>query len=80
MSARNLEEVRVLVLKNPEIVLEDDEIVKYSLRRLAERKIEDELCGRTRDIVDLDLQMEDNNLILKVKVGSASESQDDVLT
>jgi hypothetical protein len=48
--------------------LEDDEIIRYSVERLVRRKIENELCSRIRDIVDINFQIRNNDLILKVKL------------
>ncbi|TDA25997.1 MAG: hypothetical protein DSO00_08025 [Archaeoglobi archaeon] len=68
------EEFRLLLIKNFVMRLEDDEIVKYSLLRLVKRKIEDELCSRVQDIVDINLQIEKNDLVLRVKLeGEKSE-------
>jgi predicted transglutaminase-like protease len=67
-------EFRLVLCKNFITLLENDEIVKYSLQRFVKRKIEDELCSRVQDIIDMNLQTRNNNLSLRVKLkGEKSE-------
>jgi len=74
MSVKNFEEFQLPVVKKFRMFLEDDEVIKYSLQRHVKMKIEDELCNRIQDMVDLDLQENNNGLILKVKLkGEESE-------
>uniref|UniRef100_A0A7V3NTZ4 Transglutaminase-like domain-containing protein n=1 Tax=candidate division WOR-3 bacterium TaxID=2052148 RepID=A0A7V3NTZ4_UNCW3 len=74
MSVKNFEEFQLPVVKKFRMFLEEDEVIKYSLQKHVKMKIEDELCNRIQDMVDLDLQENNNDLILKVKLkGEESE-------
>lgn len=66
---KSSEEFKIVILKKFKVLCEDDEVVKLSIKRLVKRKIDDEFCGRTQDIVDLDLQLENEDLVLKVRLG-----------
>ncbi|MEM0315335.1 MAG: hypothetical protein QXL61_04470, partial [Archaeoglobaceae archaeon] len=66
--AENLEEFRLPVIKNFGMLYEDDEVVRHSVERLLKRKVGDEFCGRMRDLMDLDLQIENGDLILVTRL------------
>ncbi|MEM0202733.1 MAG: hypothetical protein QXO16_01485 [Archaeoglobaceae archaeon] len=50
------------------MLYEDDEVVRHSVERLLKRKVGDEFCGRMRDLMDLDLQIENGDLILVTRL------------